>query len=93
MHLETANDGKHKYKAVFDDGKTTKFGAIGYPDYTMPRSQGGHDKERRDRYRARHQKDLSTGDPQRAGFLSMYLLWNKDTIADSLKDYKKRFKL
>jgi hypothetical protein len=88
MHLEKANDGKHKYKAVFDDGKTTKFGAVGYTDYTLSRN-----KSKRDAYRSRHEKDLSTGDPRRAGFLSYYILWNKETVADSLADYKRRFKL
>jgi hypothetical protein len=88
MHLEKANDGKHKYKAVFDDGKTTKFGAVGYTDYTL-----SHNKSKKNAYRSRHQKDLSTGDPRRAGFLSYYILWNKDSVADSLADYKHRFKL
>jgi len=88
MHLEKANDGKHKYKAVFDDGKTTKFGAVGYTDFTL-----SHSKTKKDAYRSRHQKDLSTGDPRRPGFLSYYILWNKDTVADSLADYKRRFKL
>jgi len=88
MHLEKANDGKHKYKAIFDDGKTTKFGAVGYTDYTH-----SHNKEQRDKYRSRHEKDLSTHDPRRAGFLSYYILWNKETIADSLADYKRRFNL
>jgi hypothetical protein len=93
MRLEKANDGKHKYKAIFDDGKITKFGAVGYPDYTMPASKGGHDKERRDRYRSRHSKDLMTHDPRRAGYLSYHLLWNKESLADSLADYKRRFNL
>lgn len=81
-----------KWKAVFDvDGrsKTTHFGAAGMEDYTQH-----HDKERRERYRSRHKKDLTTGDPTRAGFLSYYLLWGDSTSLDqNLSAYKSRFGL
>jgi hypothetical protein len=40
-------------------------------DYTQH-----HDAERRERYRARHQKDLKT-DQTRAGYLSFYVLWGR----------------
>ena len=86
VKLEEANDGKHKWIATFDTGKHTRFGAIGYPDYTTT-----HDEERKEAYKKRHHKDLSTGDPTRAGFVAMFILWNKPTIAASLKDYNKRF--
>ena len=36
---------------------------------------------------------IETKDPMRAGYLSYYLLWNKKTLASSIKDYKKKFKL
>lgn len=81
-----------KWKAVFDnDGrsKTTHFGAAGMQDYTQH-----HDKERRERYRERHKKDLETGDPTRAGFLSYYLLWGDSTSFDqNLAEYRRRFRL
>ncbi len=86
VKLEKANDGKHKWIAHFDDGTKTRFGAVGYEDYTMHK-----DKERRDRYIARHKKDLETRDPKRAGYLSMYVLWNKPTIEESVRDYNRRF--
>jgi len=77
----------HKYKAVFDDGKTTKFGASGYTDYIM-----SHEKDRRDRYRDRHAKDLLTHDPTKAGYLSYYLLWGSSTnLNKNIAEYKKRF--
>jgi hypothetical protein len=63
----------------------TDFGAAGMSDYTLH-----HDKERRARYIKRHTKDLRTNDPSRAGFLSMYVLWNKPTVKASITDYKKR---
>ena len=68
--------------------KTTHFGSKGMDDYTITK-----DKEQRDRYRQRHKKDLDTKDPTRAGYLSWFILWNKPTIKESIKDYKKRFNL
>jgi len=78
-----------KYMAMFNiDGKkkTTHFGQSGADDYTITR-----DEDQKKRYRTRHKKDLDTGDPTRAGYLSYYILWNKPTITDSIADYKKRF--
>jgi Family of unknown function (DUF5754) len=96
MKLESvkpANDGKHKYTAVFlqDNGrtKTTHFGALGMDDYTKT-----HDKEQRERYRTRHKKDLATKDPTRAGHLSFYLLWGDSTsLRENIASYKSRFNL
>jgi len=86
MHIIKLHGDQHKYMAVFNDGKKTNFGFPGMNDYTL-----SGDKSARDRYRARHSKDLSTGDPQRAGYLSFYLLWNKPTLEESIKDYKHKF--
>jgi len=91
--VTNADDGTHKYTATFThpDGrsKTTKFGAAGMDDYTRTK-----DKEQRERYRTRHKKDLETGDPTRAGFLSYYLLWGDSTsFLQNLKSFKRRFNL
>jgi len=88
--------GKKKYEAKFEitqpngkiSKKTIKFGAQGMSDYTIHK-----DKERRERYINRHKKDLRTNNPIRAGFLSMYILWNKPTFKSSLTDYKKRLNI
>jgi hypothetical protein len=83
-----------KLKAVFEDAqtgrrRTTHFGAAGMDDYTRT-----HDKEQRDRYRTRHAKDLETGDPTRAGFLSYYILWGDSTsIAKNVASFKQKFRL
>jgi len=83
-----------KYKAVFRNtetgrSKTTHFGASGMEDYTSH-----HDKERRQRYRERHEKDLKTDDPTRAGFLSYYVLWGDSTSFDrNLASFKRKFSL
>ena len=88
---------KKKWKAIFklDNGKekTTHFGYYNINDlkndYTLHK-----DKERRERYRKRHAKDLKTNDPTRAGYLSYYLLWGDSTsLKKNITDYKKQFDL
>lgn len=87
VRLEKASDGKHKWIAHFSDGTKTRFGAFGMPDYTLT-----GDKERRTAFRQRHARDLRTKDPQRAGFLAMFLLWGDSTsLQQNVKDYNRRF--
>ena len=93
LSVKPLKSGQKKYVAEFEittkDGKkrkkSTKFGAKGMSDYTIHK-----DTERRNRYIKRHTKDLRTNDPTRAGFLSMYVLWNKKSYKSSLADYKRR---
>lgn len=81
-----------KYVATFEDTdgnrKETHFGATGYEDYTMHKN-----KLRAESYRRRHQTDLETGDPTRAGFLSYYLLWDTPDFETNIKRYKNRFNM
>ena len=87
IRLVEARDGKHKWIAEFDSGKKTRFGSEPYEDYTQHK-----DKERRELYRLRHKKDLETGDPTRAGYLSYYILWGDSTsIQQNVKSFNKRF--
>lgn len=83
-----------KLKALFKDEqtgrtRTTHFGAKGMDDYTKT-----GDKEQRARYRERHKKDLETGDPTRAGFLSYWVLWGESTsVQANISAYKRRYNL
>jgi hypothetical protein len=87
IKLEEVENGKHKWKAFFDDGTSTKFGQAGAEDYTMHR-----DKARRERYRSRHKKDLDTGDPRRAGYLSRFVLWGASTsLRENVKEFNRLF--
>jgi hypothetical protein len=80
-----------KLQAIFEDEKTKRkrtvhFGSAGMDDYTLTKN-----KEQRERYRERHKKDLETGDPTRAGFLSYEILWGDSTSrATNITAYKKR---
>ena len=78
-----------KLRAIFDNGTHTDFGSSGMTDYLQSK-----DKERRERYRTRHKKDLETEDPTRAGYLSYYLLWGDSTsLRTNISDYKRRFNM
>ncbi len=82
-----------KLKAVFtrdnNRTKTVHFGQAGADDYTITK-----DKDQRKRYRARHKKDLRTGDYMRPGYLSYYILWgDSSSLASNIKAYKNKFKL
>lgn len=91
--ISDSTNPKKKLMAIFTDDKgkkvkTSHFGQAGADDYTITK-----DKEQRARYRNRHKKDLDTNDYKKAGYLSYYVLWNKPTLTESIKDYKKRFNL
>ena len=89
MNLERATDGKHKWVAVFEDGKRVSFGAKGYQDYT----QHG-DKLRRANYLSRHKTGESWSNPKTAGALSRWILWGDSTSLDAnVKAFKRRFSL
>lgn len=78
-----------KFETDSGRSRTTHFGASGMDDYTKT-----HDKEQRERYRTRHKKDLETGDPTRAGFLSYYILWGASTsLSENIASFKRKFKL
>jgi hypothetical protein len=88
VSVDKADDKKHKWVATFSDGTKTPFGDRRYEDYT----QHG-DKKRRTAYRSRHKKDLETGDPRRAGYLSYYLLWGDSTdLSENVMAYEQKTK-
>jgi hypothetical protein len=92
LSVKKSTKPEKKYMATFlRDGRTitTHFGDSGAPDYTLT-----GDETRRKLYRMRHKKDLETGDPSRAGFLSYYILWGDSTsVQENIKSYKRRFNL
>jgi hypothetical protein len=84
--------GGKKYKMVFYDLmrkklKSVSFGAVGYEDFT---THG--DLQRKQNYISRHKNNENWNDPQTAGALSYFLLWNKTSLSASYKDFRSRFK-
>jgi hypothetical protein len=100
IKLTKAKNKDKKYTAVFKVTKSNgdmavierSFGYNNPEDKNNDYTRHG-DISRRNRYIIRHEKDLNTGDPTRAGFLSMFILWNKPTIKSSVADYNKRLKV
>jgi hypothetical protein len=78
-----------KYRAIFDDGSHTDFGASGYSDYTVNK-----DPKKREAYLARHRSTENWNDYRSAGSLSRWILWGDSTsINVNYAKYKKRFNL
>lgn len=70
------------------NGDTIHFGAKGYSDFI--KSKG--DVVKKNAYIKRHEKN-EDWNKLNAGALSRFVLWNKPTIAESLKDVEKKFNL
>ena len=96
VSIVRATDGKHKLVATFENTKTgrtrkTKFGAIGYNDYTT--FSASEREQRRKNYRSRHANDNLTN-PTSAGALSWYVLWGTSpSLKANIAKYRKHFKL
>ena len=93
INLKKSNKQGKKYMATFtfEKGGRTKiihFGAAGMSDFTRNK-----DIKRKHRYILRHRKDLKTRNPIRAGYLSMFILWNKQNLQSSIRDYKRRLNI
>jgi hypothetical protein len=90
LGIEKSPKAEKKFRATFetDSGRTkhTDFGDSSMQDLTQH-----HDEKRAENYRSRHKKDLETGDPTRAGYLSYYVLWSHPSLRKGLEEYRRRF--
>lgn len=78
-----------RFLAIFSNKKQVEFGYANFKNGTYIDHKS---IDRKKNYIKRHEKDLRTNDPQRAGYLSIFLLWNLPTLKASIKDYNKRLK-
>ena len=88
ISIKRSTKKEKKLMATFETNgrkKVIHFGFAGMSDLTKH-----HDNDRKKRYISRHLKDLGTGDPSRAGYLSMFVLWNKPSLQASISDYRRR---
>ena len=99
LKLQTPNNDKYKYEAVFINLETNKekkvpFGAAGYNDYTIYYKTKGKEEadKHKERYIKRHDKREDFEDAITAASLSRYVLWQEPTIGAGLRYYLKRFK-
>lgn len=93
VQIKKSDKQEKKYMATFQNVetgryKTTYFGSSPYSDFIHHKSLS-----RKNSYIRRHSRNEDWTDPTRAGTLSRYILWNKKTLTESIRDYKKRFNL
>jgi len=92
ISIKKSTNSAKKYMATFQmksgRKKVIHFGAKGMRDFTIM----GHRNDRKVLYKKRHRKDLK-GDPTRAGYLSMFILWNKPSLSSSIADYRRRLNI
>ena len=85
--IEEINEKNKRFKAYFTDGTTTKFGQSNPKQGTFI---DHNDKTLKRNYIKRHLRDLNTNDYTRAGYLSLFLLWDKPTLKESITTYNTR---
>jgi len=109
LTLKGSDKPDKKYMATFlistEGGikikKTIHFGSKGMRDFTLINDKSSKwylpkvlDRNVvKDSYLRRHEKNEDWNSPITAGALSRWILWDKKTLASSLKAFKKRFKL
>lgn len=90
-----SNDNKTKYTAYFNINnklKKVKFGAFGYGDYPHWYSiDPNYAYNKKINYIKRHSVNEKYDSPYTKSSLSLFILWNKPTIKDSIKDYINNF--
>ena len=91
--IKNSTKPEKKLMAVFSKKdssrtKTIHFGQRGAPDYTKTK-----DKAQKERYIARHSRRENWDVPDNAGSLARWVLWNKESKAASINDYKSKFNL
>jgi hypothetical protein len=76
-----------RYKAIFDDGTTTHFGQDGGSTFI-----DHQDEDKRKAYIARHSKNNEDwSDPTTPGALARFILWERPSLREAVKTFKKRF--
>ena len=91
-YLYKSSNPKKKYMVKFINQATNKintihFGAYSYDDYTITNND-----ERKRLYIKRHMND-NINDLSYPGCWSSWLLWNKKTLEESIRDMERRFKI
>ena len=88
--LQKSSRPSKKFMIINNEGKKIHFGASSYEDYTIHKNDA-----RKFNYINRHssREDWTKKGINTAGFWSRWILWNKDTLEDSIKDTEKRFNI
>ena len=92
IYLHSSSRSDKKYMVIID-GKKIHFGARGYQNYGGTGSERHLDEDRKLRYINRHQarENWTKSGIYTAGFWSRWLLWNKKSMSQNIKDIEQRF--
>lgn len=97
VKIVKATNNRNKYSATFmkdNDTRVVHFGSKGYGDFIKySKTDKTLAELKKKNYIVRHSVLEDWKDPLTAGSLSRYILWNKHTLEESIKDYKARFNL
>jgi hypothetical protein len=87
--LEPSPNTQKKFRVSFPDDTHIDFGASGYQDFTQT-----HNLIAKKAYISRHRsrENWTLEGVHTRGFWSRWILWNKPTIQESIKDVNQRFK-
>jgi acid phosphatase class B len=77
-----------KYTIITPKNKKIHFGDSRYSDYTIHK-----DILRKNMYIMRHSKNENWNNKNSAGFWSRWVLWNKPTLIESIRDIENRFNI
>jgi hypothetical protein len=90
ISIKKSNHKGKKLMATFEINDRSRVVHFGFNNNTKNDYTKHHDVKRKANYIFRHYKDLRTGNPARAGYLSMFVLWNKPSLQASITDYSRR---
>ena len=87
--IKKSSSGNKKFDVFESPHKLiTRFGDINYLDYTLHKNE-----ELKNNYIKRHMVNENWNDLTKAGTWTRYILWNKESIQNSIKDMEKLFKI
>ena len=79
-----------KFYIITNDNTKVYFGQSAYEHFTGPEGHG--DERRKLAYISRHRKNEDWGDPNTAGYWSMWFLWSEKTYEQAYKKIRKELK-
>lgn len=87
LYHSTHPDKKFSIRTL-EGVKVVHFGAKGYDDFTVHK-----DEERKERYLLRHEdnEDWTKSGILTPGFWARWILWNKPSLKQSIKDTEEKF--
>ena len=85
IYLSNSTKPEKRYMVQIGD-KIIHFGSSQHENFTIHK-----DEKRKQNYISRHAKNEDWNDIYSAGFWSRWLLWNKPTLRESIKDIQRNF--